>query len=309
MEAAMRKISKLLLVLSVFAISGVLIGATQPIQTTTYLGFNPATGADDLPQGIIYQFPDPERFGPGPYALFVWTPGTFEPHWGALSLTFVTQMAQRGFVSASVQYHNKNFLGPCSGFIERAESIYKAARPESALGVLCSIAGVSCSDNGIVTAGLSQGGGIAILAKNYAPDVQAAFAMSISDYNMNGGTLSECLDDPYTAIPPERLTIVNGESDIYFAGQVPLMNVSGYTCPAGTFQCWSPTGSGAGWYIVRDVQVRDGTADHCYQKTGGCAGWFFDPGWHFGSANWSLKPNLDWLSTFGTSRVFAKDVD
>ena len=271
---------------------------------TTYLGYNPVTGQNNLEQGIIYQFPDPLKFGPGPYPLFVWTPGTFQPHWHTLSLTFVDEMAGRGFVAASVQYANNNFAGPCSGFTARALSIYETTRASSGISVLCSIPGVMCG-KGVVTAGLSQGGAIAILARNYAADVRAAFAMSISDYNLISDTdLSECMDDPFTTIPAERVTIVNAEHDVLYAGQIPLMNVSGYACPIGAFECWSPTGSGAGWYIVQDWQMEDNSADHCYPLFRGCLGVSFDSSWYTGTYNWSLKPNLDWLSTFGTQRIF-----
>ena len=161
---------------------------------------------------------------------------------------------------------------------------------------------------GIVTAGISEGGALSVLAKNYAPAVMASFAMSISDYNKTGAVnLAPCLDDQNTAIPPNRLTVVNGASDVLFGGQEPLMNLSGLTCPNGTFQCWSPDMSGAGWYIVKDSQVVDGNADHCYELVGGCSGvGGFDPHWYFESRfNWSLRPNLDWLATFGTMRVFS----
>jgi hypothetical protein len=157
----------------------------------------------------------------------------------------------------------------------------------------------------LLTAGFSQGGAIAILAKNYAADVKATFAMGVSDYNLLAGiSLAPCLDDQFTAIPAERLTIVNGEHDGLAGGQIPLMNVSGFNCPIGTFECWSPTGSGAGWYIVRDSQVEDGFADHCYMRVNGCLGLFLDPAWQFGLHNWALQPNLDWLTSYGTFRTF-----
>ena len=287
-------------------IPATLFASTQPVQSTTYMGFNPKTRQNNLQQGIAYQFPDPAKFGNGPYPLFVWTPGTLEPYQDIVSLNFVLEMANRGFVGASVQYSNTNTLQRCSDYAVRAKSIFDATQLTSAVGVLCSVAGVSCSQ-GIVTAGISQGAALSIMAKNYAPSVKATYAMSISDYNLVARfNLSSCLDDQYTAIPADRLTIVNGESDVVFGGQTPLMNVSGYTCPTGTLQCWSPTGSGAGWIIIQDTQVTDGDADHCYEVNGGCTTpTTYDWDWYLNSYNWSLRPNLNWLASFGTTRVFS----
>jgi hypothetical protein len=288
------------------SIPAAVFGATQPTLSTTYASFNPWTGQNDGQLGITYQFPDPARFGPGPYPLFVWTPGTYEPHQDMLSLTFVAEMANRGFVGASVQYANLDSIHNCDTITARAKAIYDATQPTSAVGVLCSVNGVDCG-LGIVTSGISQGGVISVLAKNYAPAVQATYALSVGDDNLLlPSTNASCIDDQYTAISPDRLMIVNGRSDLMFHGQTKVMNVSGVACPEGTNQCWSPTGSGAGWYIIQNWQVMDGFADHCYPVIGGCAApLLFDRNWYLSSSNWALRPNLDWLATFGTKRVFS----
>ena len=63
--------------------------------------------------------------------------------------------------------------------------------------------------------------------------------------------------------------------------------------------------NGAGWYLVRDFQVVDGLADHCYMLKGGCFASAFDDNWLLGTDNWEMKPNLDWLASFGTVRQFS----
>jgi hypothetical protein len=274
--------------------------------TTTYMGFDPKNSQNDLPQSITYQMPDTSAFGQGPYPVFLWTPGTMENYADPLGLTMVRQMALRGFIAATVQYSNTNAVQNCNAYTSRAKSVYDATRSGSAVGVLCTLPGASCA-KGIATAGISEGGMLSVLAKNYAPNVQASFAMSVSDYDQNGSiNLSSCMDKPYTAIPANRLTIVNGQADTLFGGQTPLQNVSGYTCPSGTFQCWSPDGSGAGWYIIQNSQVTDGVADHCYEMVGGCTLTTFDGNWYLPSTyNWSLAPNLDWLASLGTRRTFS----
>jgi dienelactone hydrolase len=282
--------------------------ATKPSSaTTTYLGYNPSTGTNNKTYHILYQLPNANQFGPGPYPVFLWAPGTYEYYSDPQSLIIVQSMAAQGFLAASVQYDSSEPIQDCTAYTERAQSVFNATVSTSAVSVLCLVKGAACS-KGIVTGGISQGGMLAVLSKNYAPQVAATFAMSVSDYNMQGigVDLSACMDKQHTAIPADRLTIVNGVADQYFGGQQPLENVSGYTCPTGTQQCWSPTGSGAGWYIVQNSQVTDGSADHCYQLVGGCAGRSFDPNWYLPSTyNWSLLPNIDWLATFGTKRVFS----
>jgi hypothetical protein len=303
----MTSINKVALLLTIFLIPVASFGAPQPLMSASYWGYNPQSGQNDLAMNITYQFPDPKRFGPGPYPLFMWTVATYEWNRDTLSLNFVSQMAARGFVGASIQYHNFNTIQACGDYTVRAQSVYESTRISSAAGVLCSINGVNCN-NGIVTAGISQGGALSVLARNYNPNVKASFAMSISDTNKTGigADLSSCLDDQFTAIPSNRLTIVNGANDTSFGGQDPVTQVSGVTCAAGAMQCWSPDGSGAGWYLVQNSQVLDGNADHCYEMNGDCSLTVFDTNWYLPSTyNWSLKPNLDWLASFGTRRVFS----
>jgi hypothetical protein len=50
--------------------------------------------------------------------------------------------------------------------------------------------------------------------------------------------------------------------------------------------------------MVKAAEVSDGSADHCYMRSGGCAGSKLDTTWNFGAAPWSLEINLDWLSNF-----------
>ena len=276
-------------------------------QTTSYLGFNPATGLNDKLYNIIYRVPEPAQWGNGPYPVYMWTPGAFERYTGNLAMLFIAEMSTRGFVAATIQYDNAQFAKDCEDWTLRASSIYDATRSTSAVSVVCALEAAACS-TGLVTMGMSQGAGIAILAKNYAPNVQAVLGFSVSDIQRLGLTavnFGACIDKPATAIPVNRLMIVNGRQDSIFGGQAPLMRVSGLSCPEGTSQCWSPGLNGAGWYIVQDGQVVDALADHCYMLNGGCSSRTFDDNWYLGTYNWSFKPNLDWLATFGISRNFS----
>jgi hypothetical protein len=281
--------------------------------TTTYQSFNPTDGLFDLTSHIAYQLPDPKKFGPGPYPVFIYVPGSFETYNDPLALTFYSQMTLRGFIGASVEYMNTESVFYCTPLLQRSQGIFDAKRTTSAISTLCSMPQANCS-KGVVIAGASQGGMIGFTAANYAPQVKAAYILSASDYAQGAGGVSfaSCVDKQYTALPADRLTIVNGASDDTFGGQQPMENASGFTCPDGTVQCWSPDGSGAGWYNVQDSQVEDGLADHCYfmvnnYSSKGCAG-VGDPGWlPPATNNWSLKSNLDWLATLGTHRNFSSN--
>ena len=276
--------------------------------TTTYQSYNPADEQMDLTQNILYELPDPTQFGPGPYPLFIWVPGTYEPYNDPISMEFVSQMVSRGFVSASVQYSNTESNQNCNTYQPRAQGIFDSTNPTSAVGVLCSLSQVSC-DNGITVSGVSQGAELAVLSANYSSQVQAVFALSGGDHFENIRIPLPCMDKANTQIPGNRLTIIDGQSDPYFGGQSNVQNVSGFVCPDGSFQCWSPDGSGAGWYIVQDWQNTTGTAGHCYfvdsTSVDVCSG-IYDVNWRpAASYDWSLNTNLDWLATLGTQRNFS----
>jgi len=125
------------------------------------------------------------------------------------------------------------------------------------------MSGVNCG-KGIVTAGQSQGAALAIMAKNYEPNVQATLGMSVSDTFQWLGLSLWCLDKQYTAIPSNRLMIVNGEDDFYYGGQLPVERVSGLSCPSGSSE-WVPMGwhfremSGVDQFVIdQDVTVNFG---------------------------------------------------
>ncbi|PWU09869.1 MAG: hypothetical protein C5B51_05475 [Terriglobia bacterium] len=221
-------------------------------------------------------------------------------------MQFVSEMSKRGFLAASVQYNNTESQQTCPSYVPRTQGVFDASRSTSAVGVLCALSKANCTA-GIVTSGISQGGMLAVIARNYAPNVKAAYALSVGAYNkaILPIDLTACMGKQNTAIPANRLTVVTGQADPSFGTQSSVQSVSGFSCPDGNYQCWDPSGSGAGWYLVQNSQVTDGNADHCYIDVGGCND-KFDANWlPPAGSNWALKSNLDWLATFGTRRVFS----
>ncbi len=282
----------------------------------TYESYNPATKAFNLQEPIAYSLPNPTQFGPGPYPVFIWLPGTFEHYQDELALGILAEMNQRGFLAASVAYSNSEPVNTqtCSDFQPRAQGVFDATRATSAVSTLCSLAGANCNpggNGGVVVMGISQGGLLSVLGKNFAPNLQAVYAVSIGDDLSPGFQQLPCVDKNSTAIGSNRLTVIDGVADQFFQNPMPqVQNVTGLTCPAGSTQCWSPDGSGAGWYIVQNSQVSDGNADHCYFIDNLVATCNddgpYDPNWLPPSTyNWSVGPNLDWLASFGTHRVFS----
>ncbi|WIG97014.1 hypothetical protein [Myxococcus sp. SDU36] len=249
--------------------------------------------------GATYNLRGQEPAASGKYPVFIYTVGTTENYDHSSALAAVEEMASRGYVAATVEYDNATF-GSCSTMSARSRCIFDSSRSTSAVGTLCSRSKADCS-KGIVVAGFSQGSIMAILAKNHDSRVQAAYGLGAGvDYSIYN--LSSCVANGNRALPSNRLRVVNGEGDAFLGpteSGVRSQNrdLTGYSCPLAT-SCLQ--GNGSGWYIVRDSQVGDLSADHCYMRTGSCIGLLLDSTWRLGTQPWSLRTNLDWLTQFTT---------
>jgi dienelactone hydrolase len=301
-----------LLATSAYVIHNHLAGAATTLYAT-YLSYNPSTGQMDLSSQIAYQLPDPAMFGPGPYPVAIHIPGTYEGYNSPLALLFVSQMAARGFLSASPAYANTEKQQSCQQYEPRAQGIFDSTRDTSATNTLCAFSQAACggeTQGGIVVDGISQGAELAALAANYDNRVSAVYAISGGDMFVNVKDFPlQCVDKANTLIPQNRITVINGSQDPFF--DATNQALSGLACAPDATACWSGDNSGAGWYIVTPNQTFSGMAGHCYFFDGRntspytCAG-RYDPNWYPPAAmDWSLAPNLDWLATFGTHRNFA----
>lgn len=61
--------------------------------------------------------------------------------------------------------------------------------------------------------------------------------------------------------------------------------------------------NGSGWYIVKDAEVADLNADHCFMVYLGVvgvqhSGASVDPYYKSGSNQWGVNATMDWLKTF-----------
>ena len=108
------------------------------------------------------------------------------------------------------------------------------------------------------------------------------------------------------AQPGERIRIINGERDMFVGGTEAIARsqaelVTGLKC-TGRQSCFRSNGSG--WYIVKDLEVADLNADHCFMGNLGvpgvqCSGILgVDPYYEYGNNQWGVKATMDWLKTF-----------
>jgi len=236
----------------------------------------------------------------GTHPVFIYLVGTWESYDNAAALSVVQQMADRGYVAASVEYPNSTF-GNCNKLSARSACIFDGGTTKSAISKLCKRKHADCSQ-GVVVGGFSQGSVLSILSANYDSRIQAVWALG-AGAQYSGYDLSSCLADGNRTLSSDRLRVVNGQNDDFFAataigsqGQSEVL--TGQSCGDDATSC--VTGNGSGWILAQDDEVTDGLADHCYMRNGNCDASenTLDPLWETGSAPWAVGANLDWLQGF-----------
>jgi len=237
--------------------------------------------------------------------VYVHIGGTGEAYNGAWAMAAVDAAVARGMVAATVEYANASF-GTCSTIAGRAKGIFNSASTSSAISKLCARAKADCS-KGIVTGGLSQGSIISVLAKDYDSRVRASMGQGTGSTYTVAYNLESCMANGKHTQPGSRLRIINGERDMFVGGTESIARsqaelVTGIKCsglsPTSCFQA-----NGAGWAVVKDTQVLDLYADHCFMGYGTygaqCTGVaIVDANYQNGSANWALPATMNWLKTF-----------
>jgi len=262
-------------------------------------------GGSDSSCGTTYSIIGAEPNDGLKHPVFIYTVGTWESYDAASALAAVNGMAARGYVAATVAYANDSF-GDCGKLGLRAQCLYNPTNPSSAASTLCARGAADCS-KGVVTAGFSQGSVMATLAHDYNPAVQAVYGIGdgvrYSIYNLNS-----CMSAGQYSLPSDRLRVVNGIHDQFLGPSATgaysqSRTVTGMDCPDGSTSCFRSNGSG--WYVVQNIQVEDGFAEHCYmyirhglQDSCPETEYSLDAGWENGTDAWQLNANLDWLAGF-----------
>jgi hypothetical protein len=276
------------------------LAAAQTSFTATYKGGSTAAC------GTTYSISGKEPTASGKYPVYVHIGGTGESYNSNWAMAAVNAAVAKGFVAATVQYDNGSF-GTCSAIGTRAKCIFDPNNVNSAIAKLCSRAKADCS-KGIVTGGLSQGSIISVLSRDYDSRIRASMGQGTGTTYTAAYNLASCMNNGNHAQPGSRLRIINGERDMFVGGteavaRASAQTVTGISCTGNPQSCFQA--NGAGWYIVKDAQVLDLNADHCFMGYGGvvgvqCSGALVDSGYQNGSVAWQLKPTIDWLKTFVT---------
>ena len=233
----------------------------------------------------------------GTYPVAVYMTGTYMTYNGADAQAFTQRMAARGFVAATVEYINSSYPSTCAVLEAKASCIFNAASANSAISKLCARTKADCS-KGIVVSGFSQGANLATLAKDN--DSRARAALVFGDvYKPVIYNLMACLQDSATVFTASQMRAISGEVDGFAGGnssnvRADLISVTGRSCAASVWDCLQPDGSG--WYMVKNAEVVDGNADHCFLLDGGCGTSSLDLSFSTGSAAWSLDTGLAWLA-------------
>lgn len=284
-------------------LAGAFFGMAAWSQTTTFASIYSGAGTSGGACSSSYNIAGVEPSAAGTYPLFVYVVGTNESYNNGAAMAAVNSMASKGYVAATIDYAASQF-GSCSVIGDKASCAFNPNNAASAVTQLCSRGKADCS-KGIVVAGFSQGSIIAILAKNYDARVQAAYAMGASTV-YSTYDMSSCMANGTHTLQNDRLRVVDGERDNFAGGshaavQTQTQKVTGYTCAAGSTTCL--TSNGSGWAIVKNTQVQDRSADHCYMRySGDCFGSqnSLDQGWKTGTLDWEMPANLNWLTKFTT---------
>ena len=288
-----------------WSVSALLFCGSAWAQTTSFTASYMGQGANATTCNTKDAINGEEPSAAGTYPVFVYTVGTTETFSNTVATTAVQDMANMGFVAATVNYDTASF-GNCTQIGGKAECIYNSSSASSAISVLCSMAKADCS-KGIVVSGASQGAVIATLAKNFDSNVQAVYGLADGVMYTAAFNLTSCMANGNRTLPSSRLLAVNGVNDQFtgytMALQTTNMNsLTGFTCASGATSCIQSNGSG--WIIVQKSQLTSGSIpDHCYPRTDGCNSnqnslqQAFLTGT---TADWELLPNLKWLATFAT---------
>jgi hypothetical protein len=274
--------------------------AAQTSFTASYKGGSTASC------GTTYSIRGAEPSASGKYPVYVHIGGTGESYTSVWAMGAVNAMAAKGFVAASIEYDNGSF-GTCSTIGQRSKCIFDASKATSAIQTLCSRAKADCS-KGIVTGGLSQGSIISVLSKNYDSRIRASMGQGSGSTYTAAYNLQSCMANGNHAQPGNRLRIINGERDMFVGGTEAIARsqgelVTGIKCSGSPTQCLQSNGSG--WIVVKDYQVNDLYADHCFMGLGTygaqCTGLLaLDTNYQYGSAAWALPATTEWLRSFVT---------
>lgn len=284
--------------------------------TTSYKGYNPGTAwmgwlSDSQRCSKNQTIYGAKPTTAGTYPTLIYLHGTTaDKNSNKEGQRFVEKAAAQGFVAMAVTYDSSTKITK-ENLNRHAYCTFDQSRSGNAMTAICAIAGTTCSQ-GVLLSGFSQGAAIAVIAKNYNPQVKALWALGLSAYIYSKYDVpSDSLAAPLgnRALSNDKIVINMGEaSSLSQKTLIPedspsLKELTGRDC-ANNFDCIQANGSG--YYVVSNSEVKDGMADHCYWmmenkvfKTAlSCttSPTEFESGFQPPAINkWSMITNLNWL--------------
>ena len=222
---------------------------------------------------------------------------------------FIERAAAQGFIALAPTYKSGGKINE-RRISRHAYCMFDQNHPNDAMTAICKTADADCT-KGVLVAGFSQGGTTALVAKNYNSSVKAVWTLGVSAYIYYKEDIPKdaiTIPNGTRLLPNNKLVMNIGQAtdlktkDLISADLPSLKAISGKDC-GNSYECLKADGSG--YYIVKNSEIKDGVADHCYwlrvnswSKGLSCTIWpsKFDPGFQPpATTEWSIVRNLEWL--------------
>eukprot|EP00928_Gymnodinium_smaydae_P060042 TRINITY_DN4359_c0_g2_i1.p1 TRINITY_DN4359_c0_g2~~TRINITY_DN4359_c0_g2_i1.p1 ORF type:complete len:640 (+),score=84.54 TRINITY_DN4359_c0_g2_i1:54-1973(+) len=243
--------------------------------------------------------------------LYVWIAGWTNSFFADADMTFLLEMAKRGFVAAQVSYEHFGWTGdvcaplntmdryaPAKGY-NSVSARTKAKSLVNAVDSLCASKGADCS-KGVAVHGFSMGSWLAALLPMYDSRITALLLFGYGIEKEPQDCLSDVSISVY--IDKTRRRVVNGVNDRCFTyGHdmiIQMQRLSGYSGCEGN-DCLQADGSG--FYFVAPEDYSHGenhsnVATHLFFRTGPTSETKLFSSFVEQSSPWAMKSNLDWLA-------------
>lgn len=239
---------------------------------------------------------------------------------------FPLEMAKRGYCGFTVMYARSEMLQYCEGnFDEKGNHIYGQGSG-SALGVIEANLPFCSQDRGLTASGFSQGGHIALLARQYNPLISAILLVSSGHYSVGGwafcsGGMSDDLQyNGHSSFAPQRIvrSVIGEHDDVFgnginFGGGVKEQQreLTGYADADCATSSWYERNciqvDGSGYYII-DPTENSGVSGHeVYVDHGNANG--FTTQWTYSTDEGFMWKSFNWLATTGSGAVGISALD
>eukprot|EP00928_Gymnodinium_smaydae_P048073 TRINITY_DN3211_c0_g1_i2.p1 TRINITY_DN3211_c0_g1~~TRINITY_DN3211_c0_g1_i2.p1 ORF type:complete len:645 (+),score=105.34 TRINITY_DN3211_c0_g1_i2:61-1995(+) len=287
--------------------------------STSYSGVGDSVGSE-VPWRIEGARPKDKSGAP----VYVWITGWTNSFFADADMTFVLEMAKRGYVAAQAGYEHLGWTGDVCAPLDtmdqyaptkQYQSVSARTKAKSlvkAVDVLCATDGADCS-KGVAVHGFSMGTWLAALLPMYDSRITALLLFGYGIEKEPQDCLSSALVSLH--IDKSRRRIVNGLNDQCFTIEhdmvAQLQNLSGYDECRGR-NCLQADGSG--YFLVSPFDYMQGedhfnVATHLFFRSGPTPASDLFPSFVQQPHDpWALKSNLDWLAEAALIKGQSTDV-